>query len=391
MSNTIPPFAGAIPAAVATSNSFKSGAGNDGKCIVCPTCSVNCIMPGSLLIALLALNSTPPSAPALTADTQAAISAAQSAILQADGVRARDRLAALPADALAPADRDFRACSLARLDGSADVTNDGAPAFIRQLLGIYHHYWRDSVMVPAERDAARDRLRDALADLLELPRTLPLDTIMERAKARIEASGFHAINGRTSLLHDLILWGAQEERLETVSLPEGPVTARVFYLDGFQSRGWASYLTCDRTGTGGWATEDGLYVVVPSYDLASENFRVSFLAHESQHFSDYARFPGLVSWELEYRAKLVELSYADTTRERLLTRFASNQGDSPDEAHSYANRRVLAALRVRLSILGDGDLATVSPAVLRQAALAELHANSALLSERRRTAADRPR
>jgi hypothetical protein len=340
-------------------------------------------MSGSLLIALLALNP----APAPTVDTRAAISAAQSAILQADGARARDHLAALPADALAPADRDFRACSLARLDGSADVADGGAPPFIQHLLATYHRYWRDSVMVPAERDAARDRLRDALADLLGLSRTLGLDVIMERTKARIEASGFHAINGRTGLLHDLILWGAQEERLETVPLPEGPVTAKVFYLDDFQSRGWASYLTCDRTGTGGWATEDGLYVIVPSYDLASENFRVSFLAHESQHFSDYARFPGLESWELEYRAKLVELSYADATRERLLTRFASNQGDTPDEAHSYANRRLLAALRVRLSIPGDGDLASVPPAQLREAALAELRASSALLSERRRAAA----
>src|SRR4029077_9164441 len=67
------------------------------------------------------------------------------------------------------------------------------------------------------------------------------------------------------------------------------------------------------THTDGWATAMTLYAVRSAYDIESESFRVSYLAHEAQHFADYGRFPKLARPEREYRAKLTELAEAQAT------------------------------------------------------------------------------
>ena len=97
--------------------------------------------------------------------------------------------------------------------------------------------------------------------------------------------------------------------------------------------------------TGGWAKPDALYAVRASYDLASEEFYVSYLAHEGQHFADYARYPMLEQPELEYRAKLTEIALSTTTTATLLANFASLGGDSRDSPHAFAARRVTIALQ----------------------------------------------
>ena len=175
-----------------------------------------------------------------------------------------------------------------------------------------------------------------------------------------------------------MIWSRQTEKQEHVELPEGPQLTRVFLLDGFVSLGWSSFLTCGRSGTGGWTKPEGLYAVVPAYrSLDDENFRVNFVAHQSQHFADQRRFPDLKDWEKEYRAKLVELALADTTRPQILERLKASQGEDPEDAHSYANRQVLESLRTRLGLASDADLSTVKPADLRLAAVSELRADSA--------------
>lgn len=339
-----------------------------------------------LLAALLAAIATPalsrpepPSTPA-----KETIQAALSAVLQADGRQARELLAGIPAETLDPDLARFRACAVGRLEGpiaqDAPVSpRTGKPDdFARQVMTLYEAYWRQGVMDPDHRDAAQTQLRLGLARLLEAPATLGLDAALGQTKARLERSGFHLVNGRTGYLLDLILWSKTETKDETVTLPEKVVKTRVFYLSDFQSQGWANYLTCDRTGTGGWATGKGLYIIVPAYkNLTDESFTISFLAHESQHHADYARFRKLAGWELEYRAKLVELAYVNATREQLLAAFASNQGNDPNDAHSYANRLVLATLRDRLKLAPDADLAAVPVDRLQQTAIAALREDTA--------------
>lgn len=301
------------------------------------------------------------------------------ALLRADGPAARRALAAMPAAESGSQTEAFRACAAERLDLTRPLAAPPADApFAMKALHAYRQYWREAIDRPDARAEAEIALAGRLGALLGRPE---LDDMLKAegpTLERIRAEGWHPLGGRTGRLMELMLWRDQAERDVTVALPEGAHATRLILLDGFESPGWSNWMTCGRTGTGGWAKPDGLYAIVPAYpSLEDENFSVNFLAHETQHFADNAAWPGLPGWELEVRAKLTELAMAQTTRERILSRFASNQGDDPADAHSYANRRVLQALRDRLGLAADADLKTVAPDALRAAAQAELAADTA--------------
>lgn len=312
-----------------------------------------------------------------------AFGSALGALLQADGQRARDLLLAIAPDQLGEKEAAFRSCTLARLEKPVPAETIMSPkthqpdSVAQATVTLYRIYWQAGVMHPEQREAAEHQLIASLGKLLGRPSLATMDEIEPVLATRLESNGFHVLQGRTGLLDELMIWAKQDERSETVALPEGANETRVFYLDDFASMGWSRYLSCDRTGTAGWTKPEGLFVVVPAYaSLTDENFRVNFLGHESQHFSDNRRFPGMASWELEYRAKLVEVAYAVQTSGHVLSGFAINQGDNQADAHSYANKRVLAALRVRLGLAADADLGSVPLPDLQQAAVAELRADS---------------
>jgi hypothetical protein len=140
-----------------------------------------------------------------------------------------------------------------------------------------------------------------------------------------------------------------------VQLPEGPYTVRVELLDDFVSRGWMAYGRCERGSAGGWATDKALYAVVPRYSqgLDSEEFRVVFLGHETQHFADQNAYPGIKPWELEYRAKLVELAQGREVSAKRLDYMVTAQSDDTNSPHTYANKRVVADLTARLGAAPD--------------------------------------
>ena len=308
---------------------------------------------------------------------------ASAAVLQADGRTAIATLTGIPEETLSAKKGKLRDCMIARLQGDGAVAAPDSDVISDRVLARFRQYWQASVMAPDDRNTPEQALRRDLADMLGAPVQADDDDLLAKVQSRIEAPGDYALIGRTGLLLDVMIWTRQEEVEEVVELPEGSVSTTVFYLDDFKSRGWANYLTCDRTGTGGWATSEGLFVIVSLYDsLTDEKFRVSYLAHESQHFSDYERFPDLVGWQLEYRAKLVELAYASETLTDLLRRFAENQSDTVADAHSYANRKVLLAMRERLGLEEGADLASVPTALLNEAATEELRAHSRSLSLR---------
>jgi hypothetical protein len=335
-----------------------------------------------LFLPALILAAASPAAETTPAAKQA-FGSALGALLQADGQRARDLLLAIAPDQLGEKEAAFRSCTLARLEKPVPAETIMSPkthqpdSVAQATVTLYRIYWQAGVTHPDQREAAEHQLIASLGKLLGRPSLATMDEVEPLLATRLESNGFHVFQGRTGLLHELMIWAKQDERSEAVALPEGANETRVFYLDDFASIGWSRYLSCDRTGTGGWTKPEGLYVVVPAYaSLTDENFRVNFLGHESQHFSDNRRFPGMASWELECRAKLVEVAYAVQTSGHVLSGFAINQGDNQADAHSYANKRVLAALRVRLGLAADADLGSVPLPDLQQAAVAELRADS---------------
>lgn len=319
-------------------------------------------------------------------DARATLNRALGAVLQADGPAARRLLDSLAPDGLSAGQSDMRACILQRLDPtSPPIEREAGAPFAMKALDAYRLYWRDAVQGPEARAAAEQALTLRLAELLARPDLTDAAVVGAQVVDRIRSEGFHVLgNGRTGLLLDIFIWSKQQTRDITVALPEGAHATRVFLMDDFQSEGWSDWLSCGRTGTGGWAKPEGLYAIASAYpSLENETFAVNFLAHETQHFADNAAWPGLPGHELEYRAKLTELALAQTTLNTTLDAFAANQGDNPADAHSHANKRVLGAMRTKLGLAPDADLKAASAEALREAARQELFADTA----RRRAAA----
>jgi hypothetical protein len=314
-------------------------------------------------------------------------SAALGPVFQDDLPQTLARLKDLPEASLSARTRSARACILARFaraDPSAADVDSRLPEDLAAVLRAYRRYWTASLMHTRTAAQAEAALSDDLGRLLpQAP--AGLDARTEAAVAFAQKRGWHALGGLTAPLREYLLWKDQATRREDAALPGGRVAVTVSMLDGFASLGWGAWGTCDVAHTGGWATPEGLMVVVPGWDLSSDHYRVSLLAHESQHYADYPRFPKLAQTDLEYRAKLVELALARDAQADLLARFSSGARRERALPHPFAEWWVMKRLGDRL---GTGDYKTWQPDAVRAAAAAELAAHTALLQARDAAAVD---
>lgn len=230
--------------------------------------------------------------------------------------------------------------------------------WVAALTKNYVEYWQRALTKPDERDDAEQGLRGAAGKLLGHPITndKAFDSAEDEITTEAEKRGFHVLLGRTAPLRELMLWRKTTIEHRQVNLPETQQSVTVNFLDDFVLRGWGYYATCGRRSAGGWATEHGLFAVVPAYkSLQDETFSVRFLAHESQHFADKRAFKNLESWELEYRAKLAELALADASQASTAELICENRSASKDSPHGYANSRVVGDV-TKLSGLQPHDL-----------------------------------
>jgi hypothetical protein len=299
----------------------------------------------------------------------AAVSDATGSALQGDVASSLKMLAEVPqadyaGDALA-----FRDCMLARFGAMAAAPAPlalGDDPWIAALGHAYVHYWRKVLMRSAPINAAEDDLAAAVGQLIarRMTKADELDDAEAQILAAVEAHGLHALLGRTAPLRELMLWKKQTKLERDVDLPGGRERVTVMLLDDFLLRGWGYCATCGRRSAGGWTTETALYAVAPAYqNLDDEVFSVRFLDHEAQHFADKRMFPGIESWELEYRAKLVEMSLGTVSQPATLKLFCENRSDSKDAPHGYANARVVREVAQGLAIdpatlCGDAALST---------------------------------
>jgi hypothetical protein len=231
--------------------------------------------------------------------------------------------------------------------GGALPGNDLPPASAA-ILEAYQEYWLAAMMKADSSEALQARLLgrlNAVPAMAGAADHASLDSVSEYVVTAIEGEGLHALTGKTEPFYELMIWKSQETKVYDVTLPEGSVNVKVVFLDRFASLGWAGFATCDVAHTGGWAKPDALFAVRSAYDLDSETFRVSYLAHEGQHFADYGKYPMLEQPELEYRAKLTEIVESSATTSNLLSKFATQGGDSRGVPHAFANRQVTMALR----------------------------------------------
>ncbi len=315
---------------------------------------------------------------------EAIISEATGAIGVLDGARAIRLLKDHPPSVFNTDDTALRKCILNRLDLKQKVAipEQIESPIIRQIFQSYMIYWRASMNDSSNIAAYHGALVQDLQNAIGRPDLATIEDIEPVLQKLLSEAGYHSLQGRTGQLRELMVWTDQKERTYKVRLPEGVQSTRVMMMDNFISFGWYGYHSCERSKTGGWATKDMIHLVVPAYkSLDDESFKVSFLAHEAQHFLDKNRFADLDGWEWEYRAKLVELALADVTREKLLKRFARSQSDDIQSSHGYANKQVLSDLRTHLQVDDATALLAVPSEQLQQAALQLLKADT-----KRRTA-----
>lgn len=248
-------------------------------------------------------------------------------------------------------------------------------AWTAKVLDAYQTYWSRVMMGGATAEAGERQLAESLAPLVGVADdgATPIDmaALEPGLEEQIRSRGYFSLHGVTSPFREFMLWRTQRDQSYEVVLPDGEEAVSVAMLEDFISLGWAGFATGNYYHSAGWATRERLFCVRRAYDLESESFRVSYLTHEAQHFSDYRRFPQLEGPELEYRAKLVEIAYAETTMPRLLRTFGKNGSDNRRHPHGYANRRLLSDLARTLNVT-DPEGAwweTVPPATIRAAAL----------------------
>ena len=213
------------------------------------------------------------------------------------------------------------------------------PDTLNDILRYYQIYFRDTFYCGLPETKAADKLRAGLRLLLDMP-DAGEDILTARLQSVFEAAGYHALFGKTQGYYGPYIWRDTVPTTYCVELPDGTAKYTVNILKGFVFRGWMDYLTFGKYGTGGWASPDGtINCVEQAYDFESERFLVSLLKHEAQHTVDMRQFPGISPAELEYRAKLVELHYANDLG--LLQKLLSEADESKvSDSHAVASARI---------------------------------------------------
>ncbi|MEO8404449.1 MAG: hypothetical protein ABI480_07645 [Chitinophagaceae bacterium] len=213
---------------------------------------------------------------------------------------------------------------------------------IDSLLAMYQGYWRMALLHP---DTDYDKqLVASLTEFLQknyLPFSASIikeDSLDSYLKKYVASNHLHSTGfGKTGKLYDLLVWKTETDTVYSFALGKEILRPRVVFMDDFVTLGWEEYATLGKLYPGGWTIPTALYCVRKAYDLNSESFLISYLAHEGRHFADTKLFPELSSPDLEYRAKLVELSLADKTLYDLIDFFITNANYDSKNGHSVAD------------------------------------------------------
>jgi hypothetical protein len=214
-------------------------------------------------------------------------------------------------------------------------------------------YWRQSLLHSVEAEQAEADLTFALAEIQRAHAAEPSpDHGLERMTVDLlERSGWHYSVASTAPWRDLYVWKTEQRAHYSVELTDLTVPVEVVFMDDFVVQGWKDFASLGLAATTGWVENDRLYCVTWAYDTASENFTVSFLKHEARHLADLRQFPDMDTVELEYRAKLTELAFANQDLQRIWNDFRAKAANNPTAAHAHANWRIV--LDIEKALAGD--------------------------------------
>lgn len=219
--------------------------------------------------------------------------------------------------------------------------NYGLPELQEKILLAYQQYYRDVFYLAQTELSAKETLFSRLSRLFGVD-TANEDDLAEHISQAFADIGYHVQCGKTNGHYGPYIWKHTISEDYCVTLPDGQSNYRVNILSDFLMRSWMDYLTFGERGTGGWTQPDGVICCIENaWDFSSERFTVSLLKHEAQHVEDLKTWPAIMSSELEYRAKLVELIYS--TMPDLLERFIYEADTNrKDDSHAIAAAQIAA-------------------------------------------------
>lgn len=228
-------------------------------------------------------------------------------------------------------------------------TND---PMLKSLLKLYHSYWRKVLLDNSNVKQYDEQLKDSVVAFLNAhnygPDSLSQQNIAnnfgQHLKRFLKQQKYYSATGKTGGIFDLFLWPKEDTTAYLVKLPETKVKTTIIFIDSTVTMGWEENATFGKYYPGGWATKDFLYNVRKAYDTTSENFKISYLKHEAQHFADYKVYPLLTGADLEYRAKLTELVFARETLYNVIQNFIRNANKEGRNPHAFANYAVIRDL-----------------------------------------------
>jgi hypothetical protein len=160
-------------------------------------------------------------------------------------------------------------------------------------------------------------------------------------KKIIEKEGFKVNFKFRNGFQEIFIWNKESTKKYEVILPKDTVITTVVFIEDYHINGYDDFATVGDSQVGGWAIKESatLYCNKGSYDVNSETFEVSYLKHESLHFTDLNNYPNLSSTDLEYRSKIVELMFCtEATIYDKISLFMSGADETNrNNSHPYAN------------------------------------------------------
>lgn len=246
-----------------------------------------------------------------------------------------------------------------RFYGNEIYEIDSDDPWIRQVVSSYYDYFRRVLMKESEEEAEA-LLKQALLKVVE-GEPSDLDEIEERLEVVFKEKGYSFLGGRTTPYRGPYIWKTTRKETFNVALLDEEETVNVYFISDFLMLSWLHFATFGKHYAGGWAKPEGLYYVhneKEPVDTSTNKFKVWFLKHEAQHLKDYREFPNLDGRNLEYRAKLIELIYADRPLE-ILAKFLVQAKNDKNVHHAYAAYHIIKNFSDKIfgkTYIGDKDV-----------------------------------
>jgi predicted CopG family antitoxin len=227
--------------------------------------------------------------------------------------------------------------------------NTSGNKIVNEISNIYREYWRVELMKPKPESRTDSALYNNIADYVlsnkltrlskdSLRKNIKDDTVLKKI---IEQEGFKVNFNFRNGFQEIFIWNKESTEKYDVILPKETIKTTVVFIESYHINGYDEFATIGDSQVGGWATKDStkLYCNKGTYDLKSEKFKISYLKHESLHFTDLNNYPNLSAADLEYRSKVIELMYCtEGTIYDRISEFVSgaNKADRKN-SHPYAN------------------------------------------------------